>query len=64
VKFRDAYQADVNEPRMFDINKKTGKVDVKKITKQNKAFGKFAENNAFYISGNATTDPYTGEKGD
>lgn len=59
VKFRDAYRADVNEPRMFDKDK-----GITKLTKQNKKFGAFAANNAFYISGAATTDPYTGEKGD
>lgn len=49
VKFRDAYRRNVNEPYFPNL----------KLTGQKQQFGKFAEQNAFYISGPGTKDPYT-----
>ena len=53
VKFRDAYRADPKEPRLF-------KGAVNPIYSQKKAFGDFAKQNAFYISGAGTNDLYSG----
>ena len=53
VKFRDAYKADPNEPNMF-------KNGIHTIDDQSRRFGSFANKNAFYISGAATDDQYSG----
>ena len=50
VKFRDAYLKDENEP----------KIDQNYLKGQKMRFGKFIEQNAFYISGAATDDQYSG----
>ena len=58
VKFRDAYLKNPNEPSMYNP-----KDHINRINGQQKAFGDFARQNAFYISGAGTDDQYSGIKG-